>query len=69
MDMKEKLRAALAEIQSHGYQIREEWLDGAGGGACEIHGRKVYFEDISASLPERLETAEVFLRELGRFSD
>lgn len=64
-ELKEKHTQALARIRSHGYQIREEWLDGSGGGGCEIRGEKVYFEDISLTLPERTVLAEGFLRELG----
>lgn len=62
-DLKEKHTRALAQIAANGYHIREEWLD-SGGGGCEIRGEKVYFEDISLTLPERLALAEDFLREL-----
>ena len=63
-DMMAELRRTLAIIKSHGYQIREEWLDGAGGGACEIRGKKVFFSDQSLPLPERLEQAATLLAEI-----
>ena len=38
-----------------GYEIREEWLDGQGGGACEIKGQKVLFVDQSLPPADRVE--------------
>ena len=38
-----------------GYEIREEWLDGMGGGACELKGHKVLFVDQSLPPSERVE--------------
>ena len=38
-----------------GYEIREEWLDGMGGGACELKGHKVLFVDQSLPPSERLQ--------------
>lgn len=38
-----------------GYEIREEWLDGQGGGACELKGQRVLFVDQSLPPAERLE--------------
>ena len=30
-----------------GYEIRQDWLGGGSGGACEIRGRKLMFIDSS----------------------
>ena len=38
-----------------GYDVREEWLDGVGGGACELKGRRVLFVDQSLPPSERVE--------------
>jgi hypothetical protein len=48
--MEEAIRAAVAL----GYKVRQEWLGGADGGACEIKGRKYLFLDLSLSVHERL---------------
>jgi len=37
------------------YEVREEWLDGIGGGWCRMKGKKVLFVDQSLTPPERLE--------------
>lgn len=38
-----------------GYEIREEWLDGLGGGACQIKGQKVLFVDQSLPPSDRVD--------------
>ena len=63
MDAKEELKITLDKIKTHGFQIREEWLDG-GGGECEIRGKKVFFSDQTLPLPERLEQAAAALNAL-----
>jgi hypothetical protein len=45
-----------------GYEVREEWLDGAGGGACELKGTRVLFVDQSLPPSERLEHVARSLR-------
>jgi hypothetical protein len=37
-----------------GYQIRQEWLGGSGGGACEFGGRKWIFIDLALTADEQL---------------
>jgi hypothetical protein len=37
-----------------GFEIREEWLDGVGEGACEIRGQRVLFVDLSLPPVDRL---------------
>ena len=37
-----------------GYRVRTEWLDGIGGGRCEINGRKVIFIDLALGPVDQL---------------
>lgn len=50
----EKLERLLAEAMQRGYIVRQEWLGGRGGGACEIAGRKHLFVDLALSTAEQL---------------
>ena len=45
-----------------GFEIREEWLDGAGGGACLIKGQRILFVDQSLPPAERVEQIAQSLR-------
>jgi hypothetical protein len=38
-----------------GYEVREEWLDGAGGGSCVLKGQKILFVDQSLTPSDRIE--------------
>lgn len=58
----ELLNEALDAARRIGFEVREEWLDGAGGGACRIRGKKLLFLDLSASPRHRLEQALEALR-------
>lgn len=51
----EKLEAALARAKQLGYRVRFEWLEGVGGGCCEVKGQKWLFVDLSLSPGEQLE--------------
>jgi hypothetical protein len=51
----ELLAHALEVAERLGYSIRQEWLGGSGGGACEIRGQKVLFLDLALSPAEQLE--------------
>lgn len=51
----EALERCLSVAEELGYQIRQEWLDGAGGGACEFAGRKWLFVDLSLSAVDQLQ--------------
>ena len=53
---------ALAVSQQLGYQIREEWMGGSGGGQCEFAGRKWIFVDLALSTVEQLEQIAEALR-------
>ncbi|MBI1247320.1 hypothetical protein GC197_05675 [bacterium] len=49
------LDQAIATAKELGYQIRREWLDGQGGGVCEIAGKRWIFIDLSLSSMEQLD--------------
>ncbi|QDU74379.1 hypothetical protein Pan97_13860 [Bremerella volcania] len=49
------LDQAIATAKELGYQIRREWLDGQGGGVCEIAGKRWIFLDLSLSSMEQLD--------------
>ncbi len=38
-----------------GYDIREEWLGGNGGGSCILRGRKIIFLDLALGPAEQLD--------------
>ena len=43
----ELLEYALETARAIGFQIREVWLGGTGGGACVLKGQKWIFLDVS----------------------
>ena len=49
------LERAIAVSEQLGYTVRQEYLGGNGGGACEFGGRKWMFVDLALSIPEQLE--------------
>lgn len=57
MNTIERLQAALDAARELGYEVRAEHLDGQVGGACEVHGRKQLFIDVSLAPREQLEQA------------
>ena len=62
----ELLEQATRLADSLGYGLRQEWLGGCGGGACEIAGRKWIFVDLSLGTTERLHQIISALREDSR---
>ncbi len=48
------LSLAVESARSAGYEIREEVLDGAGGGHCLIHGKKCLLLDMTQTHREQL---------------
>lgn len=52
VEMLERLKSLAEEA---GYTVRQEWLGGAGGGACYFSGRKWIFVDLSLSVVEQLD--------------
>jgi hypothetical protein len=51
----ELIEAGLALAKRLGYKIRQEWLGGAGGGGCELKGRKIFFLDLALTPEEQLD--------------
>jgi hypothetical protein len=39
-----------------GYQIRQEYLSGNGGGGCELKGKKIFFLDLALDPAEQLDS-------------
>lgn len=58
----EMLEHALRAARTAGYQLREEWLGGSGGGACVLRGKKQLFLDLGQSPAEHLGHAVAALR-------
>ncbi len=50
----ELIEEAVSLATRAGYQIRTEWLDGIGGGGCEVAGRKVIFVDLAMGPVDQL---------------
>ena len=77
----ELLEQALATADVLGYQVRHEWLGGAGGGLCEYGGNRWIFVDLALTIDEQLDQVvealkvdpAIYLqpvhRELGRLLD
>ncbi|MBC8868921.1 MAG: hypothetical protein H8E44_05860 [Planctomycetes bacterium] len=51
----ELFEQALSVAEQLGYGVRQEWLGGSGGGACEFAGRKWIFVDLALNSVEQLE--------------
>jgi len=50
----ELLDEALTAAKRLGYALRQEWLGGSGGGACEIGRKKWLFLDLAQNQTEQL---------------
>jgi hypothetical protein len=48
------LSLAIEAARTSGYEIREEVLDGAGGGHCVIHGKKCLLLDMTQTHRDQL---------------
>ncbi|MCA9247328.1 MAG: hypothetical protein KDA42_09445 [Planctomycetales bacterium] len=51
----ELLEQALSAARALGYQVRQDFLGGAGGGACEIKGQKWLFLDLAQDPRDHLD--------------
>ncbi len=58
----ELLEKTMTLAERLGYTVRQEWLGGAGGGACEFGGRKFVFVDLSLTVVEQLEQVASAIR-------
>ena len=56
------LAHALNVAERLGYVIRQEWLEGNGGGGCELRGRKFLFIDLATSPADQFEMVLAVLR-------
>jgi hypothetical protein len=54
MNAAKLLSLALEAVRSAGYEVREDVLDGAGGGHYLIHGKKCLLLDMTQSHREQL---------------
>ena len=60
---------ALNLAERLGYVIRQEWLEGSGGGGCELRGRKFLFVDLATSPADQLEMVLGVLRSEPRVAE
>jgi hypothetical protein len=58
----ELLDEAIALAEQVGYRVRHEWLDGTGGGECELRGQKCVFLDLAVDPLDQLELLLAVLR-------
>lgn len=56
------LEEALRVAMNSGFEVRQEWLNEKGGGACRIGKRQVLFVDLSLTAQEQLEQVLAALR-------
>ena len=65
----ELLDAAIRCAEDLGFRIRDDWLEGADGGACEIGGERWLFLDLAQSPQERLAIVASCLAEYALQAD
>ncbi len=56
------LEEALQVAMNSGFEVRQEWFNEQGGGACRIGEQKVLFVDLSLTAQEQLEHVVEALR-------
>ncbi len=56
------LNEALDTARRLGYEIRQDWLGGDGGGHCLVRGRKWLLLDVAQSADEQLDVVADALR-------
>ena len=49
----ERLQQALELAEALGYDVRQDWLDGNGGGHCLVRGRKLLMLDLAQTHEEQ----------------
>jgi hypothetical protein len=58
----ELLREAVEAARQLGYEVRQDWLGGNGGGHCLVRGRKWLLLDLAQTAGEQLEVVTDALR-------
>jgi hypothetical protein len=58
----ELLQEALDTARRIGYEVRQDWLGGNGGGHCLVRGRKWILLDVAQSADEQLDVVVEALR-------
>jgi hypothetical protein len=58
----ELLQEALDTARRMGYEVRQDWLGGNGGGHCLVRGRKWILLDVAQSADEQLDVVVEALR-------
>jgi hypothetical protein len=58
----ELLQEALEAARGLGYDVRQDWLGGDGGGHCLVRGRRLLLLDVAQSPDEQLDVVADALR-------
>jgi len=58
----EMLQEAVEAARRLGYEVRQDWLAGDGGGHCLVRGRKWLLLDLAQSAEEQLDVVADALR-------
>jgi hypothetical protein len=58
----ELLRAAVEAAKQLGYEVRQDWLGGDGGGHCLVRGRKWLLLDLAQTADEQIDVVADALR-------
>jgi hypothetical protein len=61
----ELLQEALEAARGLGYDVRQDWLGGDGGGHCLVRGRRMLLLDVAQSPDEQLDVVADALRGEG----
>jgi hypothetical protein len=61
----ELLKEAVETARRLGYEVRQDWLGGNGGGHCLVRGRKWLLLDVAQSPEEQLSVVADALRAEG----
>jgi hypothetical protein len=61
----ELLQEALEAARGLGYEVRQDWLGGDGGGHCLVRGRRLLLLDVAQTPEEQLEVVADALRGEG----
>jgi hypothetical protein len=58
----ELLNEAVGAARRLGYEVRQDWLGGNGGGHCIVRGRKWLLLDVAQTVDEQLHVVSEALR-------